>query len=129
MTSVSVPSTSDGVAIRHDRRSGALLEERREQLVRRAERGRVVDDDRLPCAEEALTACDANGAGRPRIRSNASASLGSAMWSARGTSCSRRSSGVRITAASVPSSSTTVRATASNVASSERLCANEREIS
>jgi len=74
-------------------------------------------------------ACAPNGCGRNRIALAASSSRGSATRSARGSNQSRRSSGIRMSAASTSSTSTIVLVTASSVASSDRLCANEREIS
>ena len=53
--------------------------------------------------------------GRPRIVRSASPTRSSATWSARGIRSSPRASGMRMTAPSTSSSSTTVRATASSV--------------
>ena len=87
-----------------------------------AQRARRVEEQRLERARG------------PRLRPlenrrTTSASRDSATCTPRGTNWSPRSSGMRITAASTPSSRTSVSATAARVESRESVCANEREIS
>ena len=75
------------------------------QLVRR----RNVELDRLAAAEETLDRAPPNACGRKSIERTGASRRSSATWSASGSSCSRRGSGMRSTAASTSRSSTTVR--------------------
>ena len=97
---------------------------------RGTERGRQVlpsasaagaEPEGSPITEEPLHAplAERHGLGRGS-RATASANGASRTCTARGTSCSRRSSGIRTTAASRSSTSTTVRASAASVSSSEQ---------
>ncbi len=70
-----------------------------------------------------------SGCGSERIVRSGSVSRSSRTCTATGTSALPRPSGMRCAAASTPSDSTIVRATASSVASSDRLSVNAREIS
>ena len=110
---------------RDDERGRALLEERDEELVR------LTETRALSARVDHRAA--RSGAPRPparaRARGAAAPSRGSATYGARGTSSAPRPSSTRTTAASASSSSTAEVVTASSVASSDRLWANEREIS
>ena len=130
-TTVSVASSSAEVAIGTTSGGRALLEERDEKLVRGAEPagGRGIEHERLAHAEQLRpgslsTACSRSSSGVSGAARRSSANCGAC-----GTSWSPRSPIMRITAASASSRSTAALVTASSVASSERLWANEREIS
>ena len=129
-SSVSEPSTSAGVAM------GTTPRSSRARGTARA--GRASRRAPAPAATSSgigspfRKRAGARAAERLRAeehRRTGASRLSSATCSACGSSSSRRGSGMRITAASTSRSSTTVRATASSVTSSERLCVNEREIS
>ena len=116
---------------RDDGRGRAALQERHEQPVRVPElrRRRRVEAYRMSLHQAAARRRRDHVLGLLEDRrASPRSSCGPATWT-RWVSTSPRSSGTRITATSTSSSSTTVVAIASRVSSSERLCANEREIS
>ena len=116
---------------RNDRRGRALLQERGESRCEppssfasfgvSSSGRRVRNSRRIGTAFSVCGRVSAVTAASPRRTSETN--------TARSSSSSPRASGIRITAASTPSSSTELRASASSVVLSDRLCANDSETS
>ena len=129
--SVSVPSTSPGVAIGTTAADEPLRGTARARCTSAvlAEPARGEQDTGRPARRSRRSGGLRCGCGRVRIAFGGLAKARSRRGRARASSASPRGLGIRIAAASRSKSSTTVRATASSVASSERLSVNECEIS